>query len=83
MSPEKEISENEIENIIKIISITFPGQYSVILTMFYINDLSHEEITGILKLPVGTVKNRLFRAKSKLKEIILKNFSEEEILQYV
>jgi RNA polymerase sigma-70 factor (ECF subfamily) len=83
MSPEKEISENEIENIIKNYINNIPEQYSVILTMFYINDLSHEEITGILKLPVGTVKNRLFRAKSKLKEIILKKFSEEEILQYV
>ena len=62
---------------------SIPEQYSIILTMFYINDLSHDEIAGILKLPLGTVKNRIFRAKNKLKEIILKKYSEEEILQYV
>jgi len=83
MSTEKILKENEIENIIKNYIDNIPEQYSLILTMFYINDLSHEEITGILKLPIGTVKNRLFRAKAKLKEIILKKYSEEEILQYV
>lgn len=83
MSSEKKMNEAEIEHIIKNYIDTIPEQYSLILTMFYINDLSHEEITGILKLPVGTVKNRLFRAKAKLKEIILKKYPESEILQYI
>lgn len=83
MSSEKKMNESEIEHIIKNYIDTIPEQYSLILTMFYINDLSHEEITGILKLPVGTVKNRLFRAKAKLKEIILKKYPEAEILQYI
>ena len=83
ISTDKKLSEKEIQNIIRNYIDTIPEQYSVILTMFYINDLSHEEISGILKLPIGTVKNRIFRAKAKLKEIILKKYSEEEILQYV
>lgn len=80
---EKQFTETEIQNIVQNYITSIPEQYSVILTMFYINDLSHEEISGILKIPIGTVKNRLFRAKAKLKEIILKKYSEEEILQYV
>ncbi len=83
LSTESKISESEIKRIISDYINSIPEQYSVILTMFYINDLSHDDIAGILKLPLGTVKNRIFRAKSKLKEIILKKFSEEEILQYV
>lgn len=83
LSTEKKVSEKEIRQIIGDYINSIPEQYSVILTMFYINDLSHDEISGILKLPLGTVKNRIFRAKNKLKEIILKKFSEEEILQYV
>lgn len=74
---------NEIAGIIRRFVESLPEQYSVILTMFFINDLSHEEISEILKLPIGTVKNRIFRAKAKLREIILKKYSEEEILQYV
>lgn len=80
---DKIMHEKEIENIIQDYINTIPEQYSIILTMFYINDLSHEEIAGILKLPMGTVKNRIFRAKAKLKEIILTKYSEEDILQYV
>lgn len=83
MSSEKKLNEYEIQNIISNYIYSIPEQYSVILTMFFINDLSHEEISDILKLPIGTVKNRIFRAKAKLKEIILKKYSEEEILQYV
>ncbi len=83
ISTEKKLSTDEIKNIIQKYINNIPVQYSVILTMFYINDLSHEEISEILKLPIGTVKNRIFRAKAKLKEIILKKYSEEEILQYV
>ena len=80
---DKATRENEVSKIIGSYITSLPEQYSVILTMFYINDLSHEEISNILKLPIGTVKNRIFRAKSKLREIILKKYSEEEILQYV
>lgn len=83
ISTDKKFTESEIQAIILNYINSIPEQYSVILTMFYINDLSHDEISDILKLPTGTVKNRIFRAKAKLKEIILKKYSEEEILQYV
>ncbi len=83
ISTDKKFSKNEVETIIQNYISAIPEQYSVILTMFYINDLSHDEISDILRLPIGTVKNRIFRAKAKLKEIILKKYSENEILQYV
>jgi RNA polymerase sigma-70 factor (ECF subfamily) len=51
--------------------------------MFYINELSHEEISKILNIPIGTIKNRIFRAKEKLKELLLKRMSAEELLEYV
>ncbi len=80
---ERSAGENEISAIVKNFINSLPQQYSVILTMFYINDLSHEEMSVILKLPIGTVKNRIFRAKAKLKELILRKYSEQELLQYV
>jgi RNA polymerase sigma-70 factor (ECF subfamily) len=80
---EKYADEKEMQELVNRYIENLPVQYSVILTMFFINDLSHDEMSKILKLPVGTVKNRIFRAKAKLKELILKKYSEEEILQYV
>lgn len=80
---DKNLAEKEVKELIDKYIKNLPEQYSIILNMFYLNDMSYEEITQLLKLPIGTVKNRLFRAKEKLREIILKNFAEEEILEYV
>ena len=50
--------------------------------MFYINEMTLKEIADMLGIPIGTVKNRIFRAKEKLKELLLKDFSYEELKQY-
>lgn len=43
-------------------------KYREPLVLYYFGDCSHEEIVQILKLPLGTVKSRLYYAKNKLKE---------------
>lgn len=81
--PEGSVSENEIQNIVNEYIDSIPEHYSVILNMYYLNELTHSEITEVLGIPIGTVKNRIFRAKEKLKDIILEKYSKEEILEYV
>lgn len=46
-----------------------------VLTLFFLEDLSIEETAGIVGVPAGTVKSRLFAAKRALKSII----EEEEV----
>jgi RNA polymerase sigma-70 factor (ECF subfamily) len=75
--------EKELQEFVNKYLEQIPEKYAVILTLFYINDLSHEEISETLMLPLGTVKNRIFRAKEKLKEIMLKQFSYESILEFI
>jgi RNA polymerase sigma-70 factor (ECF subfamily) len=82
-STEKIIEKGEVKKIINDYINSIPEQYSVILNMFFLNDLSHEEISQILKIPVGTVKNRIFRAKEKLKELLFRTFKKEELLDYI
>ena len=82
-STDKEIEKGEVKKIINDYINSIPEQYSVILNMFFLNDLSHEEISQILKIPVGTVKNRIFRAKEKLKELLFRAFKKEELLDYI
>jgi RNA polymerase sigma-70 factor (ECF subfamily) len=43
-----------------------------ILTLFFLDDLSLEELSTLLEVPVGTVKSRLHYAKSALRAILLK-----------
>jgi len=41
-----------------------------VLTLFFLEDLSLEEIAGVLEIPVGTVKSRLYHARRALRTIL-------------
>jgi RNA polymerase sigma-70 factor (ECF subfamily) len=40
------------------------------LTLFYLRELSLDEIAGLVDVPVGTVKSRLFRARQMLRRAL-------------
>jgi RNA polymerase sigma-70 factor (ECF subfamily) len=80
---DKRVLDNELQNLVNNFLSEIPEKYSVILTLFYINDLSHEEISEVLRVPLGTVKNRIFRAKEKLKEIITKTYTGQSIIELI
>lgn len=52
--------------------------YSTILTLFFVQEMSYEEIVSVTGLPLGTVKNRLFRARTLLRSAVVKHFAEHE-----
>ncbi len=39
-----------------------------VVTLFYLQELSLNEVAEALKVPVGTIKSRLFRAKRLLRQ---------------
>jgi RNA polymerase sigma-70 factor (ECF subfamily) len=45
-----------------------PLKFRELILLRYIQDLKYEEIADITNLPVGTVKNRIFKAKEILKK---------------
>ncbi len=47
-----------------------PDEYRELIVMRYINDLKYYEISQILEIPMGTLKNKIFRAKKKLFKIM-------------
>jgi len=47
--------------------------YSEPLALFYIDEKSYEEISDILRIPMGTVATRISRAKILMKKICQKN----------
>ena len=56
-----------------------PAEDARILTLYYLADQSVEEIAGILGIASGNVKIRLFRARSKMKAVLEKDFKKELI----
>ena len=45
-----------------------PSRDREIILLFYYEELSYEEISDVLGIPLGTVRSRLSRARLKLKE---------------
>jgi RNA polymerase sigma-70 factor, ECF subfamily len=45
-------------------------QQRVVVVLYYINDLSLQEISEILEVPVGTIKSRLFYGRQTLKKYL-------------
>lgn len=49
-----------------------PAHYARIMTMYYLNETSYEEIARLLKVPMGTLKTWMHRARKQLKKIVTK-----------
>ena len=66
---ERERSEwrTEIESVVKCL----PAVYRELILLRHAQELSYDEIAEITDLPLGTVKNRLFRAREMMREIFV------------
>lgn len=59
-----------------------PSDDSFILTLFYYEDLSLEEISKIVNIDANTIKVRLFRSRKKLASILRQKLEPEIISSY-
>jgi RNA polymerase sigma-70 factor (ECF subfamily) len=54
-----------------------PERYRTVVTLFYVQEMSLEEVAEVLSLPAGTVKTHLFRARAQLKRSLTKRMKNE------
>jgi len=47
-----------------------PEKYAAIITMYYLEELSYEEIAKAMEIPLGTLKTWMFRARKDLRKIV-------------
>ena len=69
-SPQQQVERAETQREIRSALMQLPEEYRQVLLLRFMQELSYEEIGRALKLPVGTVKSRLNRAKAQLKDIL-------------
>jgi len=72
--------ESEKQKIIWSAIDELPIQQGIIITLHYLQQFSVREISEMLVLPANTIKTHLFRGRNLLKSLLLKNYSQEELL---
>lgn len=70
-SPEQEHERSEWRSEIESVVRCLPPAYRDLILLRHGRDLSYDEIAQVTCLPLGTVKNRLFRAREMMREMFI------------
>lgn len=75
ISPYRALKNKQLASAIDKAVFELPADYRELIQLRHFAELSYEEIASMKKLPLGTVKNKLFRARNMLK-VTLEGFVE-------
>jgi RNA polymerase sigma-70 factor (ECF subfamily) len=70
-SIQERMEDDELREMLSAEIGGLPERFRSVITLFYVQEMSYEEIVSVLNTPIGTVKTNLFRARNMLKERIL------------
>src|SRR5882762_8397012 len=71
LTPEQESERKEKRSEIESVVQLLPAAYRELIVLRHSQDLSYDEIAEVTSLPLGTVKNRLFRAREAMRDHLL------------
>jgi len=75
-----EIEKKDISELVQETITKLPERYSAIITMFYLNEMSVEEISEVMELSISNVKVMLYRSRNSLRDLILNSRLATELL---
>ncbi len=70
VSPYRDLKNKELSVAIDSAIEVLPEDYRELIQLRHFGELSYEEIAEMKKMPLGTVKNKLFRARNMLKDAL-------------
>ena len=68
--PSRKLILDEQERLVQQALNELPPAYRIVIAMNHLDEMSYEEIARVLEIPVGTVRSRLHRARSKLHDLL-------------
>jgi RNA polymerase sigma-70 factor (ECF subfamily) len=71
LTPEQESERKERRTEIESVVQLLPSSYRELIVLRHSHDLSYDEMAEVTGLPLGTVKNRLFRAREAMRDLLV------------
>ena len=66
-----EIEKKDLKDLIQETVNKLPERYSAIITMFYLNEMTIDEISEVMGISISNVKVMLYRSRNALRDLIL------------
>ena len=82
LSVEEQLEKEDVCEIVRTKISELDAIYQKTVMYFYVHQFSLNEIAEVMKVSIGTVKSRLFRAKQRLKEMIMNDDLAKESLAF-
>ena len=74
----QDVVNSETKSLIKKYLKEIPEEYRIVIILRYYEDLSYNEISELINMPLGTVKTKIYRGKAMLRKK-LKNIMEVDL----
>jgi RNA polymerase sigma-70 factor (ECF subfamily) len=72
LSPERALERRERAAQIEEVISQLPPRYRELIVLRHVSELGYEEIADVTGLPLGTVKNRIFRAREAMRKHLVR-----------
>lgn len=75
---EKQPEATDLPELVRRCVTMLPDRYATIMTLFYLEEVTYEEIAEIMEIPMGTLKTWMHRARHQLRKIVEKEIAAHE-----
>lgn len=79
-SPEDFLIKDELKKYVKMFVDSLPDRLRTVVMLREVEDMSYEEISELLNIPLGTVRSRLFNARQIIKDRLVKQGLTDQIV---
>jgi RNA polymerase sigma-70 factor (ECF subfamily) len=69
-SPDRQFGDLELRDRLEKAIARLPAHYRLLVAAHYLDGVHYDDLADAMQLPLGTVKNQLFRAKQQLRRIL-------------
>ena len=71
------LGDRELQDAVMAEVSNLPPHFRAALSLFYIDDLTYDEMSSVMDIPLGTVKTYLFRGRNLLRKRIYERLNGE------